>query len=351
MKRFRLILVVALLLFGPMAARGVATDTVAADGYKTHPEFTRLVFPAEVPLNYSLKTESAGDEKYLTLTSDSPELFQGFTPVTIEDGVVRRLDMSESGGGKTIQIALGSRYRAHRSFMVRHPGRLVVEVVGAAEQKGRTGMPVIVIDAGHGGPDSGALIPSGGKEKDLCLDLANKVRKLLEKEGSKVVMTRNADYAVSDAERASIAHRNRGGVFLSIHAAPGPSGGDAVRTYVHDWAVTEAWLEGSTAKAEVKPYLWGVQQLPHIYSGTVLASAIIAATGEMDGDSAAVPTNVLPSPLLAALDMPAVLMEVTDSPEKGSSLASEKYRQKIAEKIARGIKTAISTGLGAGGTN
>ncbi|MDH4100493.1 MAG: hypothetical protein OEV28_07950, partial [Nitrospirota bacterium] len=61
--------------------------------------------------------------------------------------------------------------------------------------------------------------------------------------------------------------------------------------------------------------------------------------------------NVLPSPLLAALDMPAALVEVADPAETADNLSSEKYRQKVAEKIARGITAAISRFAEPGGVN
>lgn len=345
MKRCLLIAVAVLLLAVPAAAE------MTASVYKTYPGFTRLVFPAETLFSYGLKVEASGSGRYLELTSSSPVLFEGFAPVTIEDGVVSRLDMSESGGKKSIMIVLGSGYQSYRSFLVRQPDRLVVEVVGRAATKEYAWLPVVVLDAGHGGRDPGAVGLSGGTEKDLCLDMASRVRKLLEKEGARVVMTRNADYALPHMERASIAHQNKGGLFLSIHATPRSTGPEAARIYVQDWQFADRMLEGSAAPDKVKPHLWGVQQSRHIFRSGILAAAVARELGGGEDDPRATTLNVLPSPLLAALDMPAALVDVADSAEKEGSLSSEKYRQKIAEKIARGITAAISRFAEPGGIN
>ncbi|MBQ7668908.1 MAG: N-acetylmuramoyl-L-alanine amidase [Clostridia bacterium] len=75
---------------------------------------------------------------------------------------------------------------------------------------------VIVIDAGHGGKDPGAIFDSIN-EKDLNLDIAKRLRKLLEADGYKVIMTRTTDVFVELTERAEIANRNNADLFICVH--------------------------------------------------------------------------------------------------------------------------------------
>ena len=75
---------------------------------------------------------------------------------------------------------------------------------------------VVIIDAGHGGTDCGA-IRNGINEKDIVLDIALKVEKELAKRGHKVVMTRNNDTFISLQERVDISAQERGDIFVSIH--------------------------------------------------------------------------------------------------------------------------------------
>jgi len=75
---------------------------------------------------------------------------------------------------------------------------------------------LIVIDAGHGGKDPGAVF-SSIQEKSLNLDIAKRLRKLLEAEGYQIIMTRTTDEFIELEERAAIANRNNADLFISIH--------------------------------------------------------------------------------------------------------------------------------------
>ncbi|MCK4657228.1 MAG: N-acetylmuramoyl-L-alanine amidase [candidate division Zixibacteria bacterium] len=77
---------------------------------------------------------------------------------------------------------------------------------------------VIVIDAGHGGEEDGAMGQRGTKEKDIVLSVAKRVHELLSADSSlTVVMTRTCDTSMTLRERADFANRNGGDLFVSIH--------------------------------------------------------------------------------------------------------------------------------------
>src|SRR6516164_5808561 len=75
---------------------------------------------------------------------------------------------------------------------------------------------VVVLDPGHGGQDSGAMC-GGVMEKDLTLDVARRVDRLLDAEGIATLMTRLGDTYVSLADRAAFGNRVRDSIFVSIH--------------------------------------------------------------------------------------------------------------------------------------
>jgi N-acetylmuramoyl-L-alanine amidase len=84
---------------------------------------------------------------------------------------------------------------------------------------------VVVLDAGHGGHDPGAIGFKGIKEKDINLAIVLKLAKLLEEDGKfRVVLTRRDDNFVPLQERANTALRNRADLFVSIHANASPKG-------------------------------------------------------------------------------------------------------------------------------
>src|SRR5262249_21610952 len=75
---------------------------------------------------------------------------------------------------------------------------------------------VVVLDPGHGGEDSGAMC-GGVMEKDLTLDVARRVDRLLDSEGVATLMTRLGDSYVSLADRAAFGNRVKESIFISIH--------------------------------------------------------------------------------------------------------------------------------------
>ena len=86
----------------------------------------------------------------------------------------------------------------------------------------KPGEITVVIDAGHGGHDTGALSPHGLPEKDANLRLAKAVRDELKKRGYTVVMTREDDTFVELYDRPKVAHRANADLFVSVHHnAPG----------------------------------------------------------------------------------------------------------------------------------
>jgi N-acetylmuramoyl-L-alanine amidase len=76
----------------------------------------------------------------------------------------------------------------------------------------------IVIDAGHGGGDPGAIGKAGLRERDVTLDIAKRLASLLRSSGYNVIMTRSADIFVPLARRVQIANNSKADLFISIHA-------------------------------------------------------------------------------------------------------------------------------------
>jgi len=108
---------------------------------------------------------------------------------------------------------------------------------------------IVVVDAGHGGPDNGMTGPLGVshkvKEKDITLGVAKVLRAALEKRGITVVMTRSTDTLIALADRGKIANQAKGDLFLSVHVNAAnprwrdPGGARGYETYFLAEAKTE----------------------------------------------------------------------------------------------------------------
>jgi N-acetylmuramoyl-L-alanine amidase len=93
-----------------------------------------------------------------------------------------------------------------------------VPITGLSPVGSSSRVHVVVVDAGHGGKDHGTMSPSGGMdEKEIVLDIAKRLRVLLESVRIKVIMTRDTDDFISLPERTIIAARSGADLFVSIH--------------------------------------------------------------------------------------------------------------------------------------
>jgi len=188
---------------------------------------------------------------------------------------------------------------------------------------------VVVLDAGHGGKDRGAA-GNGLIEKDLTLDVAERVEKLLEKRGMKVVMTRSDDTYLTLAERVRVgADQLAPAIFVSIHFNYAKNrGARGVETFFFD------------ANKEVPRELLGdgAPEQPLLSDGERLANHIqFALVGELQvPDRGAKNRGYF---VLRHARIPAVLIEggfVTNSTE-AARLKEPGYRQRLAEAIQEGL--------------
>ena len=97
-----------------------------------------------------------------------------------------------------------------------------VPIAGLGQVESSSRVHVVVIDAGHGGKDRGTMALSGMDEKEIVLDVARRLRALLEGAGIKVIMTRDMDDFISLPERTIIAARERADLFISVHVNSNP---------------------------------------------------------------------------------------------------------------------------------
>lgn len=137
----------------------------------------------------------------------------------------------------TVRIVLDLNYAKNYSVsgLENGSGLLTIDLnTASAPNPGTSGKKLVVIDAGHGNQDPGAIGVTGKKEKDFNLQIALKVQKLLEQEPNiDVVMTRTSDTFLELKERAKIANDLKADVFISIHANSGPSTASGTETYYY----------------------------------------------------------------------------------------------------------------------
>ena len=193
--------------------------------------------------------------------------------------------------------------------------------------------PVVVLDPGHGGQDSGAMV-GGILEKDLTLDVAQRVDRLLQSQGLATVMTRVGDSYVSLADRASLTNRVPDCVLVSIHFNEGNKPvSSGVETYYADHQTQAgrpaiSWL----------PFLQRIAaEAPNLESQSLAAfiqEALVARTKAANRGTK--PEHFF---VITNVRHPAVLVEggFLTNKEDIARLSSIEYREQIATAISEGI--------------
>jgi N-acetylmuramoyl-L-alanine amidase len=216
----------------------------------------------------------------------------------------------------------------------------------------------ICIDAGHGGEDLGALGKSKLLEKNVTLQISQKLKKLIEsKTGLRVIMTRDKDGEVSLNSRASIANNQQAQMFISIHVNSSfrKSAYGSETYFVSLQATDPEALElarkenqnredpGESIKNdELKMILWNMAQTEYIRESSTLAEYIQFELNELLGTRNR-GVKQAPFRVLMRTAMPAVLIEtsfISNSAEE-KKLQNDEFLDKIAFAIFNGISKFI----------
>lgn len=211
----------------------------------------------------------------------------------------------------------------------------------------------IVIDAGHGGHDSGTIGPGGIEEKDVALDVALRLGHLLQQRlGAEVIYTRRTDQFVPLEERTAIANAAHADLFLSIHAN---SSSDpdvrGVETYFLNFTSSpDAMAVASRENADSNRSVYELSDLVRkiALSDKIDESREFAGdvqqqlfAGLLSGNAGLKNRGVKQAPfvVLIGAQMPSTLAEISflTNPESASELSRPRYRERLAEALYRGV--------------
>jgi N-acetylmuramoyl-L-alanine amidase len=220
-----------------------------------------------------------------------------------------------------------------------------------AQQLG-LGVRRVVIDAGHGAHDPGAIGVGGLQEKDVTLDLALRVRDLLRQEGFETFLTRDRDVYLPLEERTARANTERGDLFLSLHCNSSDAGNlNGVETYFLNLASSRRAM--ATAARENSMSVARMSDLEHILRAIfaskmdessrfaeMVQKSLTKAIRKRYRDVKDLGVKQAPFYVLIGAEMPSILAEVSfiNHRVEGRRLADDAYRQVIAAAIADGVK-------------
>ena len=217
----------------------------------------------------------------------------------------------------------------------------------------------VVIDAGHGGHDTGTIGPSGYTEKELVLDVAMRLGAMVEERlGSEVVYTRNDDTFVPLEMRTAIANQKQADLFVSIHAnASRDAKARGIETYYLSFSTSQDTLEVAARENavseksihELQDLVKKITLYEKVEESKEFASEVQKSlyTGMSRGNTALRNRGVRKAPfvVLIGANMPSILAEISfvSNPQDEKLLKKPEYRQRIAESLFRGIQRYASS--------
>jgi N-acetylmuramoyl-L-alanine amidase len=212
----------------------------------------------------------------------------------------------------------------------------------------------IVIDPGHGGDDNGTVGPSGLVEKELVLDVAFRLKKLVEEKlNGEVIMTRTDDTFVQLEERTTLANESQADLFISIHANSSPNRWvSGVETFFLNFA-NSADVEEIAAREnagsqktifELQDLVQKIALKEKVDESREFAQTIqkSMAAQVQKARASAKDRGVKQAPFIVLIgaNMPSILSEISfvSNPSDEKLLKSAGFRQKIAEALCHGIE-------------
>jgi len=389
--------VAALLAALPLLLAAERPSEVYRVRHWSYPEFTRVAIemahPTEVALKRLPADPAAGRPERLYV--DLPGLWVGHAldaPIPVGDGLLRGVRVGQFTSDTARVVIDLERYDRHRIRTLTNPDRVLVDVYGTrgrpapaapppavasappsvapaprpptprAERLPMALRPVltVVVDAGHGGSDPGAIGPGGLREKDVTLALALDLEQRLLARGFQVVMTRRSDVTRSLEARTALAEGSGGDVFISIHCNAAPRrGAQGIETYYLDRTHERHTLQVAARENGVPPSaldplqraLAGLRVSEVGSQSAVLARAVhgelIRGVREAFGSASDLGVKRGPFHVLFLSDAPSILVEVgfLTHREEERRLGSRWYRSVAAEHLARGLSAYRSLGV------
>jgi len=325
----------------PGGASGRFKDSVRIGG-------TSYVSAESVGEAYDLDYYWDPISKKVVLSKDgkSAKMMVGSNTVLLNDSV-RTIDKEIKFHQGSCVIPRTFAYKALAPFF--REKRIRKEVLG----RQTSALPIrnVVIDAGHGGKDPGAIGKSGLKEKDVVLDIAKQLKRELQSLGIKATLTRSNDSFVSLGQRARVTNVKEADFFISIHANASRSKWvSGVEVFYLSESIDENTrslkaaknydlnLEEKISGKHTAAILWDMIYNEHRRSSIDLAGLVCFSLSRKLGQK-----NRGKKParfyVLKGTNIPAILIEVgfISNAREEKRLRGFAYRGKIAQGIANGI--------------
>lgn len=349
--------------------------------YHTHPSYTRVVVDIGKLREYVFSELLSPDRIYVDIYQAKLNPILHGKTFLVENDYLRQIRVAQKTSSTVRVVAdLDFKKAYYRVWHLPDPFRIIIDIYPSKlpslpqpPQPAKSGSSIIrqlglgiqrvVIDPGHGGKDPGCVGKSGLREKKIVLDVATRLKNILEaKENLEVIMTRESDIFLDPESRTVIANQKQADLFISIHANANRSrklsGIESFYlNFSQDPSVIEtAARENATSTkniSEMKDIIEKIVQNSKIVESKELAETIqnslVKSLSQKYSNVRSLGVKGGPFWVLIGGEMPSVLIEIShlSNPTEEKRLQSPQYRQRVAQGIYEGIVEYVNS-LGKG---
>lgn len=297
---------------------------------------TRLVLSFPTPVNPGTQIERG---RVHLLFRREPVVSSGADSVSYNDPFLASTSFAELPGGAefvanvqqpaTVNVSDGGRTITILPAPQAPPPSQTANAAGNQQQHpavpAQHMRPFVILDAAHGGYETGGVFSPTLAEKNVNLALARRVQRELDSRGIPVVLTRVADNALTWDQRAVSANTSHASLYVALHSS---ASGHGVRIYSSMLAPPQP---GQSARSFLP---WEMAQAPMLQQSTMSAGALAS---ECVAEGLQASTSVAPLRPLNNVTIAAVAVEIAPSGSSADELGSAEYQQKIAVALANGI--------------
>ena len=363
-RTFLFLLAAFLFSLSPNLSHSSEIADVTDISYWSYHDYTRVVVTLSDRAEYSKKRLANPDRLYFDIKGSAirKELK---TNLPIGNGMLKSVRAAQFNE-HTVRVVLDlEKIKDYKMITLEDPVRIIIDVYGISAQPLVSSKKRIVIDPGHGGHDPGAIGPKKLCEKDVVLDIALKLRRILSKDSAfEVFLTRDKDVFIPLVERTAIANSKNADLFVSVHANASPNrDAKGIETYFLNWSDDMESMKVAARENQIS-----IKKMKEMKNETDFLDVELASlkrdhkrdeSNKLANYVQLSMVNGLTDKFLRVVDlkvkwamfyvlfgarMPSVLAEVSfiSNPFEEKLLSKDAYREEIAKSIASGIEKYTS---------
>jgi len=330
--------------------------------YWSYPDYTRVVISLTDNPDYAGNRLSNPDRLYFDIRNSKLKKELQKT-ISVGNGMLKTVRAGQFNE-TTVRVVLDlDKMTNYKVLTMEDPIRLIIDIHG--EKQTASVKKRIVLDPGHGGHDPGAVGPKNLYEKDVVLDIALKLKKILAKDPNlEIFLTRETDIFIPLEQRTAIANSKNADLFVSVHANASPRReAKGIETYLLNWTSDEeamkvAARENAISLKKMKKMNEGKDVLDIMLSdlrrdnkrdeslklANFVQQSMVSTLNRSYSHVVAHGVKQALFYVLFGAQMPSVLVEVSfiSNPLEEKLLSKDGYRSELAKSMASGISKYMS---------